>query len=133
MSKSENGWDLLWQEYMKSLENWKELFEQMRTASDDMQSKFNNVWEKAVKESSADTLKLFGENWQQALNEAGIKSFQFMESWQKALSDSNASAFRQFAENWQKATTLPSLEQMTAYGETMKKFAETWNFMWPKS
>jgi len=25
------------------------------------------------------------------------------------------------------------LEQMNAYGEMMKKFAETWNIMWPKS
>jgi hypothetical protein len=25
------------------------------------------------------------------------------------------------------------LEQMNAYGEMMKKFAETWNTMWPKS
>jgi hypothetical protein len=25
------------------------------------------------------------------------------------------------------------LEQMNAYGEMMKKFAETWNSMWPKS
>jgi len=25
------------------------------------------------------------------------------------------------------------LEQMNAYGEMMKKFAETWSSMWPKS
>jgi hypothetical protein len=25
------------------------------------------------------------------------------------------------------------LEQMNAYGEMMKKFAETWTSMWPKS
>jgi len=25
------------------------------------------------------------------------------------------------------------LEQMSAYGEMMKKFAETWSSMWPKS
>jgi hypothetical protein len=25
------------------------------------------------------------------------------------------------------------LEQMNAYGDMMKKFAETWNSMWPKS
>jgi len=24
------------------------------------------------------------------------------------------------------------MEQMNAYGEMMKKFAETWNSMWPK-
>jgi hypothetical protein len=25
------------------------------------------------------------------------------------------------------------MEQMNAYGEMMKKFADTWNSMWPKS
>jgi hypothetical protein len=77
MSKDEksNEWDSLWQEYTKSLENWKTLFEQVQKANNDMQTKFNEVWEKATKESSNDTMKLFGENWQNALNEAGMKSF----------------------------------------------------------
>ena len=46
-----NEWDSLWQEYTKSLENWKSLFEQIQTASNEMQSKFNDVWEKASIES----------------------------------------------------------------------------------
>ena len=49
-----NEWDSLWQEYTKSLENWKTLFEQVQNASNDMQTKFNEVWEKATKESYQD-------------------------------------------------------------------------------
>ncbi len=110
-----NEWDSLWGEYTKSLENWKSLFEQIQNASNDMQSKFNSVWDKATVESSADTMKLFGENWQKALN------------------DSNTATFKQFTENWQKALSSSGLEQMNAYGEMMKKFAETWTSMWPQS
>ncbi len=129
-----NEWDSLWQEYTKSLENWKSLFEQIQNASKDMQLKFNDVWDKANVESSAETLKLFGENWQNALNDVGMNSFkEFSENWQKALNDTNASAFKQFAENWQKTLSSSGLEQMNVYGEMMKKFAETWALMWPKS
>jgi conjugal transfer/entry exclusion protein len=73
-----NEWDSLWGQYTKSLENWKSLFEQIQNASNDMQSKFNQVWDKATVESSAETMKLFGENWQKAMNEAGMKSFKEM-------------------------------------------------------
>ncbi len=52
-----NEWDSLWQEYTKSLEGWKSLFEQIQNASNDMQAKFNQVWEKASSESSAETIK----------------------------------------------------------------------------
>jgi hypothetical protein len=110
-----NEWNSLWLEYAKSLESWKSLFEQMQNASNDMQSKFNNVWEKATTESSAETMKLFGENWQKSMNDAGMNSF------------------KGFAENWQKAIGSSGLEQMNAYGEMMKKFAETWSSMWPQS
>jgi uncharacterized protein with von Willebrand factor type A (vWA) domain len=110
-----NEWDSLWQEYTKSLENWKSLFEQIQNASNDMQTKFNQVWEKASTESSPETIKDFTENWQ------------------KSMTDVNTSAFKQFADNWQKALSSSGLEQMNAYGEMMKKFAETWNIMWPKS
>ncbi len=129
-----NEWDSLWQEYTKSLESWKSLFEQIQNASNDMQTKFNDVWEKATVESSAETMKLFGENWQKSMNEVGMNSFKgFSENWQKALNDTNASVFKQFAENWQKTLSSSGLEQMNAYGEMMKKFAETWNSMWPRS
>ena len=136
MSEQEknNEWDSLWQEYTKSLESWKSLFEQIQNASNDMQTKFNDVWEKATVESSAETIKLFGENWQKSMNEVGMNSFKgFSENWQKSLNDTNASVFKQFAENWQKTLSSSGLEQMNAYGEMMKKFAETWTSMWPQS
>ena len=77
MSKEEksNEWDSLWQEYTKSLENWKTLFEQVQNANNDMQAKFNEVWEKATKESSLETMKSFGENWQNSLGNTGMNSF----------------------------------------------------------
>lgn len=136
MSKDEksNEWDSLWQEYTKSLENWKNLFEQVQAANNDMQAKFNEVWEKATKESSLDTMKLFGENWQKALNEAGMKSFQeFSEAWQKAMGASGTDAFKKVTESWQKNLLGSGMEQMEAYGQLMKKFAETWSAMWPKT
>ena len=134
MSKEEksNEWDSLWQEYTKSLENWKTLFEQVQNANNDMQAKFNEVWEKASKESSIETMKSFGENWQNALNDAGMNSFKgFSDAWQKALNDSGADAYKKFAETWQKNLLVPGMGQMEAYGELMKKFAETWSSMWP--
>ena len=128
-----NQWDSLWQEYSKSLENWKTVFEQIQNATNEMQAKFNEVWEKAAKESSMDTMKTFGENWQKSLNDAGIKSFkEFGEAWQKSLNDANVSAFKQVAENWQQTLNSTGMESMKAYGEMMKKFAETWTTMWPK-
>ena len=110
-----NEWDSLWGEYSKSLENWKSMFEQFQNASNDMQTKFNQVWEKASSESSTETFKDFTENWQKYMN------------------DTNGSAFKQFTDNWQKTLSSSGLEQMNAYGEMMKKFAETWNSMWPKT
>ncbi len=88
MSEQEknNEWDSLWQEYTKSLEGWKSLFEQIQNASNDMQAKFNQVWEKATAESSAETMKLFGENWQKAMTDAGMKSFQRI--WRKLAKSS---------------------------------------------
>ena len=129
-----NEWDSLWGEYSKSLENWKSLFEQIQNASNDMQTKFNQVWEKASTESSPETIKDFTENWQKSMTDAGMNSFKdFTENWQKSMTDVNTSAFKQFADNWQKALSSSGFEQMNAYGEMMKKFAETWNIMWPKS
>ncbi len=134
MSKEEksNEWDSLWQGYTKSLENWKTLFEQVQNANNDMQAKFNEVWEKASKESSLETMKSFGENWQNALGNAGMNSFkEFSDAWQKALNDTGADAYKKFAETWQKNLLVPGMGQMEAYGELMKKFAETWSSMWP--
>ncbi len=134
MSKEEksNEWDSLWQEYTKSLENWKTMFEQVQNANNDMQAKFNEVWEKASKESSLETMKSFGENWQNALSNAGMNSFkEFSDAWQKSLNDTSADAYKKFAETWQKNLLVPGMGQMEAYGELMKKFAETWSSMWP--
>ena len=119
-----NEWDSLWGEYSKSLENWKSLFEQLQNASNDMQTKFNQVWEKASTESSPETIKDFTENWQKSMTDAGMNSFKdFTENWQKSMTYVNTSAFKQFADNWQKALSSSGLEQMNAYGEMMKKFA----------
>ena len=127
-----NEWDSLWQEYTKSLENWKTLFEQVQNANKDMQAKFNEVWEKATKESSFETMKSFGENWQNALGGTGMNSFkEFSDTWQKALNQQGTDTFKQFAENWQKNLLGSGMQQMEAYGEMMKKFAETWSSMWP--
>ena len=136
MSEEEktHEWDSLWGEYTKSLENWKSLCDQIQNSNKEMQSKFNEVWEKATVESSAETMKLFGENWQKAMTDAGMNSFKgFSDNWQKALNDSNAATFKQFVDNWQKTLSSSGLEQMSAYGEMMKKFTETWSSMWPKS
>ena len=134
MSKEEksNEWDLLWQEYTKSLENWKTLFEKIQNANKDLQAKFNEVWEKATKESSLDTTKLFEYNWQKGLNDAGMKYFkEFSDAWQKAMNEPNTDAFKKFGESWQNNLLVPGMGQMEAYGDSMKKFAETWNSMWP--
>ena len=78
MSKEEksNEWDSLWQEYTKSLENWKTLFEQVQKANNDMQAKFTEVWEKATKESSLDTMKSFGEKLAKSLKRGRNEIFQ---------------------------------------------------------
>jgi len=134
MSKEEksNEWDLLWQEYTKSLENWKTLFEKIQNANKDLQAKFNEVWEKAAKESSPDNMKSFGENWQKGLNDAGMKYFkEFSDAWQKAIDETGTDAFKKFGESWQNSLLVPGMGQMEAYGDSMKKFAETWTSMWP--
>ena len=136
MSKQDKTteWDSLWQEYTKSLDTWKSLFDQIQKANADMQSKFNDVWDKATSESSAETMKLFGENWQKAMVGVGLNSFkEFSENWSKSLNDSNTAVFKQFTENCQKNLSSSGLEQMQIYGEMMKQFAETWSSMWPKS
>ena len=134
MSKEEksNEWDSLWEQYTKSLENWKTLFEKIQNANKDMQAKFNEIWEKATKESSLETTKLFGENWQKGLNDAGMKYFkEFSDAWQEAMKGTGTDAFKKFGESWQNNLLVPGMGQMEAYGDSMKKFAETWNSMWP--
>ncbi len=135
MSKEEksNEWDLLWQEYTNSLENWKTLFEKIQNANKDLQAKFNEVWEKATKESSLETTKSFGENWQKSLNDAGMKYFkEFSDAWQEAMDETGTDAFKKFGESWQNSLLVPGMGQMETYGDSMKKLAETWTSMWPK-
>jgi len=61
-----------------------------------------------------------------------MKSFkEFSDAWQKAVNDTGADSFKKFAEEWQQNLVGPGMEQIEAYGEMMKKFAETWTSMWP--
>lgn len=132
-STKSNDWEKLWSDYANSLNNWKQMFESMQKANEEMQARFNTVMEKAAKESSLETMKSFGENWQKAINKAGLDAYKsFGESWQKAMNEATVDAYKQFAENWQKSLSSSGLDQMKAYGELMKKFAETWNNMWPQ-
>ena len=134
MSKEEksNEWDLLWQEYTKSLDNWKTLFEKIQNANKDLQAKFNEICEKATKESSLDTTKLFDYNWTKGLNDAGMKYFkEFSDAWQEAMNGTGTDAFKKFGESWQNSLLAPGMGQLEAYGDSMKKFAETWTSMWP--
>lgn len=131
---AQKEWDLLWSEYTKSFENWTRMYEQAQAASSEMQARFTEVWEKASSDTSSDTMKLFAANWQSAMSDAGIKSFkEFSEGWQKALGDAGSGGFARFAENWQKALGDAGLDQMNAYGQMLRRFAETWSAMWPKN
>jgi len=130
---SMDDWAKMWQEFSKTLDTWKENFELMRKSTLKMQEKFNEVMERASKESSLDTMKLFGENWQKEMTDVGGKSFaQFTESWEKAVADFNSMTFIQFGENWQKSLTETGMDSMKAYGDMLNKFAETWKNMWPQ-
>ena len=107
-------WDKLWIEYNKSLKAWMDAFETLQTAAKNVQSKYNDVMAKAVKDSSDKTLNQFTENWQKSMSEAGIKTF------------------KQFGDNWQKVFSQSGMEQVQTYGDMMSKFAETWQKMWNK-
>jgi hypothetical protein len=128
-----NDWGSLWDNFNKSLENWKEIMESFQKASLQMQEQYNIV-EKATQESSVDTMKQFGENWLKALTDTGFFSFKdFNEQWKKAVDSYDVKSFQEFGQNWQKMMTNDiGIQQMKAYGDMMKKFAETWNTMWPQ-
>ncbi len=128
-----NDWQKLWDDYTKSFETWKQMFESIQKAGAEMQANFNRVIEKAAKESSSDTMKQFGDNWKKAMSTADMDAFkQFGDGWQKAINESTTDAYKQFAENWQKSLTSSGMDQLKSYGDMMGKFAETWNLMWPK-
>ena len=134
MSENKSDWGPLWNDFNKSLENWKDVMETFQKTCTQMQEQYTKVMEKAMQESSADTMKQFGENWLKALTDSGFIAFKdFNEQWKKAVEIYDVKSFQEFGQNWQKMMTSDSgLEQMKGYGNMMKKFAETWNVMWPQ-
>ncbi len=77
MSKASppKDWDKLWLEYNKSLKAWMQSFESLQNATKDVQTKYNDVMAKALKESSDKTMNQFTANWQKSMNKAGIDTF----------------------------------------------------------
>jgi hypothetical protein len=116
MSKehTQKDWDDLWIEYNKSLKAWMQSFESLQKATKDVQSKYNDVMAKAIRESSDKTMSQFTDNWQKAMSDAGVNTF------------------KQLGDNWQKVVNQSGMDQVKAYGEMMNKFAETWQKMWNK-
>ena len=107
-------WNTLWKECTNSMEIWNSYFEAIQKANQDLQAKFNLVWQKANSEFSEESMNMFKETWLKSMNNMSMDSFvQFTETWQKSLSSSG-------------------LEQMNAYGQMLKKFTETWSSMWPQ-
>ena len=107
-------WEKFWNEYNKALKTWMDSFESLKDATTNVQSKCNDVMEKAIKDSSDKTLS------------------QFIETWQKSMSDEGIKAFQQYGDNWQKIFSHSGIEQVKNFGELMNKFAETWIKMWNK-
>ena len=117
MSKNEKSvkdWNKLWNEYTGALEKWRVTFQSLQKAGSEVQTKYNEVMEKAINESS-----------QTSLN-------QFLDSWKKGMDKAGLIALKQFGENWQKAMDQSGMGQLKTYGEMMTKFAETWEKMWRK-
>ncbi len=107
-------WDSLWAEYTNLLKKWTQAFESLQKVSSDVQTKYNDVMQKAVSESSEKTLKEFYQNWQKSMNDAAVN------------------AFKEYGKNWQKVTSESGMEQLKAYGDLMDTFAQTWQKMWRK-
>jgi len=132
-NKSGMNWDVIWKDYSTALAKWQEVFDLFQKTTSEMQTKYNEVLEKASSESSKDTMKLFGENWFKSMNPSGTEPFkQFGENWEKAMSEYSGQAFKQFSDSWQKTLNDSALESMKTFEEMMNKFAETWKSMWPK-
>src|SRR5215467_2579071 len=107
-------WDKVWFDYNKSLKVWMGVFESLKRAAKDVQSKYASVMAEALKNSNEKTLDQFTENWQKSISEAGI------------------STSKQFSDEWLKVFNQSAMEQVKTYGEMMHKFAETWQRMWNK-
>ena len=112
--KSVKNWSKLWDEYTAAMEKWRTSFQSLQKASSDVQTKHNEVMQKAINESSQTNMN------------------QFLDSWKKAMNESGLNALKQFGENWQKAMDQSGMDQLKTYGEMMTKFAETWEKMWRK-
>ena len=112
--KSAKNWTKLWNEYTSALEKWRVSFQSLQKASSDVQTKYNEVMEKALNESSQSNMN------------------QFLDSWKNAMNKSGLNALKQFGENWQKTMDQSGMGQLKTYGEMMTKFAETWEKMWRK-
>ena len=127
------SWQKLWDDYTRSFENWKIMFESMQKAAAEMQENFNRVWTKASAESSPETMLSFGTNWQKAM-EMMQNDFmtKFSENWQKAAAEATNESFQKFGSQWQHFFNDAGMKQMQAYGDAMKQFADTWNTMWPQ-
>lgn len=112
--KSAKDWTKLWNEYTSALEKWRLSLQSLQKAGSEVQTKYNEVMEKAINESSQNTMN------------------QFLDSWKKAMNQTGLNAFKQFGENWQKTMDKSGMGQLQTYGEMMTKFAETWEKMWRK-
>lgn len=77
MSKenSQQDWDQLWVKYNKSLKTWREVFESLQKATNDVQSKYAEVLAKALEDSTGKTMSQFIENWQKSMIDAGMRTF----------------------------------------------------------
>ncbi|MDC8437586.1 MAG: hypothetical protein LV468_01120 [Candidatus Nitrosotenuis sp.] len=112
MSKTNEpkNWDTLWNEYSDLLKKWTQSFESLQKVSSEVQAKYGEVMQKAISESSPDSLKEFYENWQKSISESGM--------------------MKSFGVDWQNITGQAGMDQLKAYGDMMNKFADTWKKMW---
>ena len=132
-NSSQEVWNLLYNQYMDTLRRWNDALQNFQKVSLELQKSYNTIITKAGKESSFDTMSLFGLNWEKALPQTGFDMFQnFAENWKNAMNISTTQAYRDFGLNWQNTLNKNGFQQITAYGDLMNAFAETWNAMWPK-
>ena len=77
MSKenSQQDWDQLWIRYNNSLKTWREVFESLQKATNDVQSKYAEILTKALEDSTGKTMSQFVENWQKSMIDAGMSTF----------------------------------------------------------
>ncbi len=68
-------WNQLWIEYNKSLKTWREAFESLQRATNDVQSKYSEAMAKALNDSNDKTMNQFIENWQKSMSDSGIGAF----------------------------------------------------------